>query len=82
MGCRVCVGLCAYSAIDFDERRQVAQVNEAMCKGCGSCAGYCPSGAAQIKHFNEQQVFGELEGLLLMQPRPEARTVPIEVEDH
>ena len=64
VGCRVCVGLCPYSAIEFDERRMIAVINEAMCKGCGSCAGYCPSGAAQIKHFNQKQVFCELEGLL------------------
>ncbi len=64
VGCRICVGLCPYSAIEFDERRHVAVVNEAMCKGCGSCAGYCPSGAAQIRHFTEKAVFAELEGLL------------------
>ena len=68
VGCRVCVGLCAYSAIEFDERRNVAVINEAMCKGCGSCAGYCPSGAAQIKHFNETQIFNEIDGLLGMVP--------------
>ncbi|BBD09213.1 CoB--CoM heterodisulfide reductase iron-sulfur subunit A family protein [Desulfovibrio ferrophilus] len=64
IGCKACIGLCAYSAIEFDNRRGVSVVNEAMCKGCGSCAGHCPSGAAQIKHFTERQVFSELEGLL------------------
>ncbi|MGE4470752.1 MAG: 4Fe-4S binding protein [Desulfovibrio sp.] len=81
VGCRICVGLCAYSAIEFDERRKVAVVNEAMCKGCGSCAGYCPSGAAQIKHFNEPQVFAELEGLLMDLERPGAVRVPVEDGD-
>lgn len=70
IGCKVCIGLCAYSAIEFDERRNVSVVNEAMCKGCGSCAGYCPSGAAQIKHFNEKQVFNELDGILSNIPPP------------
>jgi heterodisulfide reductase subunit A len=64
----VCIDLCPYSAIEFDERRQIAVINEAMCKGCGSCAGYCPSGAAQIKHFNESQIFNEIDGLLGMMP--------------
>ena len=68
VGCRICVGLCAYSAIEFDERRNIAVINEAMCKGCGSCAGYCPSGAAQIKHFKESQIFNEIDGLLGMIP--------------
>ncbi|OGR40597.1 MAG: disulfide reductase [Desulfovibrionales bacterium GWA2_65_9] len=65
IGCKMCVGLCAYSAIEFDERRKVCVINEAMCKGCGSCAGHCPSGAAQVRHFNEKQIFAELEGLSL-----------------
>jgi len=60
----MCIGLCAYSAIEFDERRKVSVINEAMCKGCGSCAGHCPSGAAQVRHFNEKQIFAEMEGLL------------------
>jgi len=42
----------------------VSVVNEALCKGCGSCAGFCPSGAAQVKHFNEKQIFAELEGII------------------
>lgn len=63
-GCQTCIGLCPYSAIDFDERRKVSVVNEAVCKGCGSCAGFCPSGAAQIKHFTGKQIFAEIEGLL------------------
>ncbi|MCK9239212.1 CoB--CoM heterodisulfide reductase iron-sulfur subunit A family protein [Desulfocurvus sp.] len=69
-GCRACVGLCAYSAIEFDARRGVAVVNQAMCKGCGSCAGHCPSGAARVRHFNGRQVFAELEGLLEALPQP------------
>ncbi len=63
-GCQTCIGLCAYSAIEFDERRKVSVVNEALCKGCGSCAGFCPSGAAQVRHFNERQVFAELDGMM------------------
>jgi heterodisulfide reductase subunit A len=64
VGCKVCIGLCPYSAIEFDERRGISVVNDAVCKGCGSCAGYCPSGAAKIKHFTDRQVFAEIEGLL------------------
>jgi heterodisulfide reductase subunit A len=63
-GCQTCIGLCPYSAIDFDERRGVSVINEAVCKGCGSCSGFCPSGAAQVKHFNKKQVFAEFEGIM------------------
>lgn len=63
-GCQTCIGLCPYSAIRFDERRQVSVVNNALCKGCGSCSGFCPSGAAQVLHFKEKQIFAELSGVM------------------
>lgn len=64
IGCQTCIKLCAYSAIEFNERRGVSEVNEAVCKGCGSCAGFCPSGAARVKHFTTKQLFAEIEGIL------------------
>jgi heterodisulfide reductase subunit A len=64
IGCQVCIGLCAYSAIEFNELKGVSEVNEAVCKGCGSCSGYCPSGAAKVRHFTDKQVFSEIDGLL------------------
>ena len=63
-GCRTCIELCPYTAIEYNSRMGVSVVNEALCKGCGSCAGFCPSGAAQVKHFNEKQIFAELEGII------------------
>ncbi|WDP89895.1 MAG: FAD-dependent oxidoreductase [Desulfobacter sp.] len=63
-GCKTCVGLCPYSAIEFDYRRNVAVVNTALCKGCGSCSGACPSGAASSRHFMKKQVFAEISGVL------------------
>jgi heterodisulfide reductase subunit A len=64
IGCQACIGLCAYSAIEFNSRKGISEVNEAVCKGCGSCAAHCPSGAAQIRHFTEKQIFSEIDGLL------------------
>jgi len=65
VGCQACIGLCVYSAIEFNEFKGISEVNEAVCKGCGSCAGHCPSGAAKISHFTDKQIFAELDGLLL-----------------
>ena len=64
IGCQVCIGLCPYTAIGFDERRQVSVVNPAVCKGCGSCSGFCPSGAARSRHFKSRQIFSEIDGIL------------------
>ena len=64
IGCQVCVALCPYSAIEFDWHRHVSVVNEAKCKGCGSCAAHCPSGAAKVRHFTDEQIFAEIEGIL------------------
>lgn len=82
VGCQTCIGLCAYSAIEFDPRRRVSVVNEAMCKGCGSCAGHCPSGAAQVKHFTEREVFTELAGLMADRcAEPDAESAQAEAQD-
>lgn len=53
-----------WNAIEYDERKKVSVINEALCKGCGSCSGFCPSSAAQIRHFKDKQIFSELEGIL------------------
>jgi heterodisulfide reductase subunit A len=63
-GCRICNNLCAYSAISFDPVRGVSEINPALCKGCGTCVAACPSGAAQAWHYNDRQIFAEIEGLL------------------
>jgi heterodisulfide reductase subunit A len=64
IGCRTCIELCPYSAIEFDARRGVSVVNEAVCKGCGSCSAHCPSGAARSRHFKSRQIFAEIDGIL------------------
>ncbi len=64
IGCQVCIGLCPYTAIEFDDFRRISVVNEALCKGCGSCAAHCPSGAAKIRHFTDKQIFAEIDGIM------------------
>ncbi len=64
IGCQVCIGLCPYTAIEFDDRRGVSVVNAALCKGCGSCSGFCPSGAARSQHFKPRQIFAEIDGIM------------------
>ena len=63
-GCKTCISVCPYSAINFDEMRRIAVVNEALCHGCGVCAAACPSGAARVRNFAFPQIYQEVEALL------------------
>ncbi len=65
-GCRTCIGLCPYNAIEFVRLngKGVSRVNEALCKGCGTCVSACPSGAATQRGFVDRQIFAEIEGAL------------------
>jgi len=61
--CKTCISLCPYTAISFVEAENVARVNEALCKGCGTCVAACPSGAITARHFTDQQIMAQIEGL-------------------
>ncbi|HPC83037.1 MAG TPA: CoB--CoM heterodisulfide reductase iron-sulfur subunit A family protein [Thermoanaerobaculaceae bacterium] len=63
-GCRTCVELCPYSAIEFDEGRRRSRVNSALCKACGACAAACPSGVIKARHFTDRQILAQIEGIL------------------
>jgi len=59
-GCKICVELCPYKAIDFDKEKKVSSVNAALCKGCGVCSSACPSGAIENKNFTPLEIFTEI----------------------
>ncbi|RME96385.1 MAG: CoB--CoM heterodisulfide reductase iron-sulfur subunit A family protein [Verrucomicrobia bacterium] len=63
-GCKSCIPLCPYSAIQFDDARGKAVINEALCKGCGTCVGSCPSGSIVQNLFDDEEIFSEIEGVL------------------
>jgi heterodisulfide reductase subunit A len=40
-------------------------VNALLCKGCGSCAATCFSGAIDVSGFSNRQIIREFEELLV-----------------
>jgi heterodisulfide reductase subunit A len=62
--CQNCVRVCPYGAPFFNEQKGVSEINEALCKGCGLCASVCPSSAIIARHFTNDQVLAEMEGLM------------------
>ena len=64
-GCNICNIVCPFSAISYEEEKNVCQINEFLCKGCGVCAAACPSGAITAKHFTTEQIVAQIEGMLV-----------------
>ena len=60
-GCRQCIALCSFEAIDFDEEKGVAVINRSLCKGCGACTAACTSGANRLLGFKPEQIYAQIE---------------------
>ena len=63
-GCRICNDMCPYHAIDYNAEKRVSVVNSALCKACGTCVAACPSGAIAGRHFTDEQIYAQIEGIL------------------
>lgn len=63
VSCGACISACKYDAIEFHEiaRKKKAQVNPFLCKGDGLCNAKCPTGAIQLKHFTDTQLFAQIK---------------------
>jgi heterodisulfide reductase subunit A len=83
-GCRICNDLCPFAAIAFHEDGAGAEINPALCQGCGVCIAACPSHAITGSGFSDEQILGQIEGLLMVAadgsdvpaPVPAARRAP------
>ena len=72
--CSQCQNVCPYGAITYTEKefrmpdrttavRRVAQVNPAVCQGCGACTVTCPSGAMDLFGFSNNQIMAEVDAI-------------------
>jgi heterodisulfide reductase subunit A len=64
-GCQICIGMCPFRAIHYEAPENTTVLNQALCAGCGTCVAACPSGAAQQNLFLDEQLFVEVEGVLV-----------------
>jgi heterodisulfide reductase subunit A len=71
-GCRICNDMCPFSAITFDDLKNVSYINPALCQGCGTCVAGCPAGAINGTHFSNQQIMAQIEGLLHIAFQPKS----------
>lgn len=62
-GCRFCNNLCPYNAIEFNEKEGHSHVISALCKACGVCVAACPSSAIKGRHFTDEQLLAQIDGL-------------------
>ena len=61
--CATCVNICPYSAPGWNEKTGKAEINPALCKGCGLCVASCRSGAIHLRGFDDAQIFGMIESV-------------------
>lgn len=63
-GCKMCLAVCPYGALEFNADEGVAEVNDVLCKGCGSCASVCPVGAITQKGYEDDQLVAMIKAAL------------------
>jgi len=62
--CGECVDICEFHAPQLVEPAPgtfAAEINASLCKGCGTCVTWGPSGAIQAKHFTDKQVHAMID---------------------
>jgi heterodisulfide reductase subunit A-like polyferredoxin len=70
VGCLTCVRTCPYGAPHIVANLTgvgnilgAAQIEAAMCHGCGSCAAVCPAKAIDLMHYTDTQILPKVDAL-------------------
>jgi heterodisulfide reductase subunit A len=69
--CGKCVEICQFQAPKLVETAPgvvAAEINASLCKGCGTCTSWCPSGAIVSKHFTDRQVNAMIDAFFEQEP--------------
>jgi heterodisulfide reductase subunit A-like polyferredoxin len=60
--CLTCVRTCPYD-VPAMNKDGVAEIEAAMCHGCGICASECPAKAIQLMHYKDAQIIAKTKAL-------------------
>jgi heterodisulfide reductase subunit A-like polyferredoxin len=69
-GCAYCIDPCPYKALTLVEYmragsvKKIVQVNESLCKGCGTCQATCPKGGIVVRGFKPEQLAAQVAAAL------------------
>jgi heterodisulfide reductase subunit A-like polyferredoxin len=69
-GCAYCVDPCPYQALSLIEYiragsfKKTIEVNESLCKGCGTCQATCPKGGIVVRGFKPEQLAAQVSAAL------------------
>lgn len=61
--CLTCVRVCPYN-VPVINADGVAEIEIAMCQGCGICASECPGKAIKLQHFTDEQIMAKCDVLV------------------
>jgi heterodisulfide reductase subunit A-like polyferredoxin len=62
--CLTCVRVCPYSVPVINAKGE-AEIDIALCKGCGSCVAECPARAIELMHFRDPQLWAKCQALVM-----------------
>ena len=70
IGCESCYQECPFQAVEMvgEGKTRKARIIEAACKGCGVCAGACPSGAVIARGFTDEMILAQIDEALAVNP--------------
>ena len=62
--CLTCVRSCPFDVPVFNTEKKVIEIDEAICHGCGACAGVCPRQTIQLGFYEDDQIKCKIDALL------------------
>ncbi|MGA9756232.1 MAG: hydrogenase iron-sulfur subunit [Desulfobaccales bacterium] len=70
IGCESCYQECPFQAVEMvgEGKERRARIISAACKGCGVCAGACPSGAVIARGFTDEMILAQVDEALAANP--------------